>query len=168
MSKPSAPIAMTRYTRGMEWSDDGIVLSSRPHGETGLVASLLTRAHGRHAGFIHGGVSRKSRPIWQPGNVVEVAWRARLAEQLGNFTGEVREPHAARVLDDAVELAGLAAACAMADAALPEREPHPACSRASTPSSACSAIRAGRRSMSGWSSACCRSWASASTSRNAR
>jgi DNA repair protein RecO (recombination protein O) len=110
----------------MEWSDHGIVLSSRPHSETGLVASLLTRAHGRHAGFVPGGISRKSKPIWQPGNVVEVAWRARVAEQLGNFTGEVRESHAARVLDDAMELAGLASACAMVDAALPEREPHPA------------------------------------------
>ena len=84
----------------MEWTDHGIVLSTRPHGETGLVASLLTRAHGRHAGFIHGGVSRKARPVWQPGNVVEVAWRARLAEQLGNYSGELREPHAARALDD--------------------------------------------------------------------
>ena len=110
----------------MDWNDQAIVLSSRPHSETGLVASLLTRAHGRHAGFIHGGVSRKTRPIWQPGNVVDVAWRARLAEQLGNYTGELREPHAARVLDDAGELAGLAAACAVIDAALPEREPHPA------------------------------------------
>ena len=110
----------------MEWSDQGIVLSSRLHGETGLVASLLTHAHGRHAGFIPGGVSRKSKPIWQPGNVVEVAWRAKVAEQLGNFSGEVRESHAARVLDDPIELSGLAAACALADAALPEREPHPA------------------------------------------
>ncbi len=94
----------------MEWTDHGIVLSSRPHGETGLVASLLTREHGRHAGFIHGGVSRKARPVWQPGNVVEVAWRARVVDQLGNYTGELREPHAARVLDDASELAGLATA----------------------------------------------------------
>ncbi len=110
----------------MEWSDRGIVLSSRPHGESGLVASLLTHSHGRHAGFVPGGVSRRARPIWQPGNLVEVNWRARLAEQLGNYAGELREPHAARALDDAPELAGLVAACAMVDAALPEREPHPA------------------------------------------
>jgi DNA repair protein RecO (recombination protein O) len=110
----------------MEWSDQGIVLSSRPHSETGVIASLLTREHGRHAGFVPGGISRKTRPVWQPGNVVEVAWRAKVAEQLGNYTAEVRESHAARVLDDPMELAGLAAACAVVDAALPEREPHPA------------------------------------------
>jgi DNA repair protein RecO (recombination protein O) len=110
----------------MDWSDDGIVLTARPHGETGLVASLLTRAHGRHAGFVAGGVSRRARPTWQAGNVVEVHWRAKLADQLGNYTGELREAHAGRALDDAAELAGLSSACALADAALPEREPHPA------------------------------------------
>ena len=110
----------------MDWSDEAIVLSTRPHGESGLIASLLTRAHGRHAGFIPGGVSRRARPIWQLGNLVAVEWRARLAEQLGNYSGELREPHAARALDEATELAGLAAACALVDAALAEREPHPA------------------------------------------
>lgn len=110
----------------MEWSDRGIVLSSRPHGETGLVTTLLTRHHGRHAGFVAGGISRKSRPTWQSGNVVEVAWRARQLDQLGHYTGELREAHAARVMDDVVELAGLSAACALIDAALPDREPHAA------------------------------------------
>ena len=110
----------------MEWSDEGIVLSARPHGEGGMVVNLLTRDHGRHAGFVPGGGSRRARPIWQTGNVVEAAWRARLAEQLGNYSAELREPHAARAMDDAVELAGLSAACAVVDAALPEREPHPA------------------------------------------
>ncbi len=110
----------------MDWSDDGIVLTSRPHGETGLVVSLLTRAHGRHAGFVAGGVSRKARPTWQSGNVVEVAWRAKLSDQLGYYTGELREAHAARAMDNATELAGLSAACGLIDAALPEREPHQA------------------------------------------
>ena len=110
----------------MEWTDEGIVLSARLHGEGGLIATLLTRERGRHAGFVPGGASRKARPTWQPGNLVEVGWRARLAEQLGNFSAELRTPHAARVLDEAAALSGLAAACAVLDAALPEREPHPA------------------------------------------
>lgn len=110
----------------MDWSDEGIVLSARAHGENGLIASLLTREHGRHAGFVPGGASRRLRPTWQPGNVVAVEWRARLAEQLGNYSAELREPHAARVLDDAAALAGLAAVCALLESALPEREPHAA------------------------------------------
>ena len=110
----------------MEWSDEGIVLSARPHGEGGMVVSLLTRTHGRHAGFVAGGGAKRNRPVWQTGNVVEATWRARLAEQLGNFAGELREPHAARAMDVAAELAGLSAACAVIDSALPEREPHPA------------------------------------------
>lgn len=110
----------------MDWTDEGIVLATRPHGETGLIAWLLTRQHGRHAGFVPGGVSRRARPLWQSGNLLAVEWRARVADQLGNFAAEMREAHAARALDDAAQLAGLAAACAVLDGALPEREPHPA------------------------------------------
>ena len=61
------------YIDRMDWTDDGIVLAARPHGETGLVVSLLTRQHGRHAGFVAGGITRKSRATWQIGNEVEVA-----------------------------------------------------------------------------------------------
>ncbi len=110
----------------MDWTDLGIVLAARHHGETGLVVNLLTAEHGRHAGFVPGGVSRRSRPTWQIGNVVEVNWRAKIADQLGNYSGELREAHAARAMDNATELAGLSSACALVDEALPEREPHPA------------------------------------------
>ena len=34
----------------LEWQDSGIILSARPHGETGGVLSILTESHGRAAG----------------------------------------------------------------------------------------------------------------------
>jgi DNA repair protein RecO (recombination protein O) len=110
----------------VEWTEEGVLLASRSHGEAGLIVTLLTADHGRHAGFVYGGASGSQRPLWQPGNRLRVAWRGRVADQLGTFRGELVTAHAAHVLDDPLALAGLAAACATLDAALPEREPHPA------------------------------------------
>jgi DNA repair protein RecO (recombination protein O) len=108
----------------IEWSDEGIVLSARRHGESAAIVSLLTRGHGRHVGLVRGGGGRRARGLYEPGNRVTAAWRARLAEHLGHYACELAESRAARLLDDAVRLAGLTAATALVDAALPEREPH--------------------------------------------
>lgn len=108
----------------MEWLDQGILLGLRRHGEGAAVASLLTAAHGRHAGLIPGGFSRRHRGALQPGNRLQVIWRARLAEHLGNFAWELVEPLGTAWLEDPDRLAALAAACALAEATLPEREPH--------------------------------------------
>ena len=108
----------------IEWSDDGIVLSARRHGESGAIVSLLTRAHGRHAGLVLGGAGRRARGVYEPGNRVAATWRARLSEHLGHYACELAESRAAALLDDALRLAALSAAAAILDAALPEREPH--------------------------------------------
>ena len=107
----------------MDWTDQGIVLSARRHGESAAILSLLTAAHGRHAGLVRGGSSRRMRGILQPGNLLTVAWRARLEEHLGNFTVELQRNPSAAWLDDAARLAALSSACAIADQTLPEREP---------------------------------------------
>ena len=108
----------------MQWSDEGIVLSVRSHGETAAVAELFTRAHGRHAGLVHGGRSRKLRPILQTGNHVDAAWKARLSEHLGHITLELRHGYAAAALDDPLALTGLMSLAALVRL-LPERDPHP-------------------------------------------
>jgi len=109
----------------MEWSDEGIVLSARKHGENSVIAHVLTRAHGRHGGLVRGGTGKRARGIWMPGNRVQATWRGRLPEHLGAFTGELTEAIAAGHLNDPARLAALSAACAVTEAALPEREAHP-------------------------------------------
>jgi len=109
----------------MEWVDDGILLSARKHGENAAIVSLLTAAHGRHLGLVKGGGGRRMRGLLQIGNEVHATWRARLTEHLGAYTLELATARAAELLDDAGRLAALASACALAETALPEREPHP-------------------------------------------
>lgn len=108
----------------MNWSDEGIILSVRPHGETAAIAELFTRQHGRHPGLVYGGRSRRLRPVLQIGNHVDAVWKARLAEQLGHMTLELRRGYAAEAMDNPEALAGLTSLAALAHL-LPERDPHP-------------------------------------------
>jgi DNA repair protein RecO (recombination protein O) len=32
----------------MDWQDDGILLTTRPHGESSAIIEVLTAGHGRH------------------------------------------------------------------------------------------------------------------------
>ncbi len=110
----------------MEWEAPGIVLAARPYGEADALATVMTQAHGAHRGFVRGGLSRAKASTWQPGNLVQLRWVARLSDQLGQFTGELAHPGAALAMDNALSLAILASACAVAEGALTERDPHPA------------------------------------------
>jgi DNA repair protein RecO (recombination protein O) len=109
----------------MEWEAPAIVLDARPYGEADAVAAVMAEEHGVHRGLARGAQSRTRVALWQPGNLVQVRWVGRLAEQLGAFSAELIHPAAALVLDDPLALAMLTAACAVAEGALPEREPHP-------------------------------------------
>lgn len=107
----------------MEWTDRGIVLSARRHGESAVILSLLTAEHGRHAGLVRGGAGRRRRGVLQPGNLVAATWRARLEDQLGSFAVELQKNPSAAWLDDPARLSALSSACSIADQTLPEREP---------------------------------------------
>jgi DNA repair protein RecO (recombination protein O) len=109
----------------MEWTDTGIVLGARRHGEANAILELMTREHGRHLGLVRGGAGSRLKPVLQPGNAVMATWRARLDEHLGYFTVEGVDLRAASYLADAHAVFGvthLSALCRL----LPERDPHEA------------------------------------------
>lgn len=110
----------------MEWRDQGILLSSRRHGETSAIIEVFTEAHGRHAGVVRGGASRKIAPVLQPGAQLDLVWRARLEDHIGSYAVEPVRSRAAVSLADRQALAGLNAVTALLSFALPEREAHPA------------------------------------------
>jgi DNA repair protein RecO (recombination protein O) len=107
----------------MEWTDDGIVLGVRRHGESSAIVELLTRGHGRHLGLVRGGAGSRMRPLLQPGNSVSALWRARLDEHLGTYALEGTRMRAATLLGVSHAAYGVTHLAALARL-LPERDPH--------------------------------------------
>lgn len=108
----------------MQWSDEGIVLGVKRHGEASAILELMTREHGRHLGLVRGGSGRMMRPVLQTGNLVNAVWRARLDQHLGHYVVEGLNLRAASLLTKSHAVYGvthLAALCRL----LAERDPHP-------------------------------------------
>ena len=108
----------------MRWTDEGIVLGTKRHGEGNAILELMTRDHGRHLGLVRGGAGSRLRPVLQAGNQVSATWQARLDEHLGCYAVEGLDLRAASFLAAPYALYGmvhLAALCRL----LPERDPHP-------------------------------------------
>jgi DNA repair protein RecO (recombination protein O) len=106
------------------WREEGTLLSVRRHGETSAIVEVFTEGHGRHAGVVRGGSSRKLAPFLQPGAQLDVAWSARLDDHIGTFAVEPVKSRAAAVMGDGLALAGLNAMTALLCFTLPERESH--------------------------------------------
>lgn len=109
----------------MDFTEDAFVLAARSHGDTGVIVDLLTETHGRRAAYVAGGASRKMKPFLQPGARVVAEYRARTSEQLGSARLEPVGEGPSVLFDDPLALTGLAAAAAVVQGALPERESHP-------------------------------------------
>lgn len=107
----------------MEWRDEGIILGLRKHGETSVIAEVMTRAHGRHMGIVRGGRSRRLQPVLQPGNSVDLVWRARLDEHLGQYQVELLGSRAGRLMESALGVHGVQTMASLLRL-LPERDSH--------------------------------------------
>jgi len=107
----------------MQWTDEGIVLGVKRHGETSVILELMTHERGRHLGLVRGGAGTRLRGVLQPGNSLRATWRARLDEHLGHYVVEGVNLRAAGFLTAAHAVHGvthISALCRL----LAEREPH--------------------------------------------
>jgi DNA repair protein RecO (recombination protein O) len=109
----------------MQWTDEGIVLGVKRHGEANAILELMTREHGRHLGLVRGGAGSRMRPVLQAGNTVNAVWRARLDEHLGSYTIEGMRLRAATFFAASHAVYGVTHLAGLARL-LPERDPHPA------------------------------------------
>lgn len=106
----------------MDWRDQGILLSTRRHGESAAIIDVFTVLHGRHSGVVRGGAGRRIAPVLQPGAQLDVEWNARLEEHLGTYRVEPLRSRAAAALSGRLALAGLNTVTALLSFCLPERE----------------------------------------------
>ncbi len=107
----------------MQWTDEGIVIGVRRHGEASAILELMTREHGRHLGMVRGGFGTRMKPILQTGNSVSASWRARLDEHLGNYTVEGMRLRASNFFGASHAIYGVTHLAALMRL-LPERDPH--------------------------------------------
>jgi DNA repair protein RecO (recombination protein O) len=107
----------------MQWTDEGIVIGVRRHGEASAILELMTREHGRHLGLVRGGFGSRMKPILQTGNSVSASWRARLDEHLGNYAIEPLRQRASDFFGSPHAIYGVTHLAALMRL-LPERDPH--------------------------------------------
>ncbi len=109
-----------------------IVCSARPHGETGVVARLLTPGHGLVAAFVAGGRGRQLRPVLIPGNGVDAQITARGGSAMPGARLELTVSRG-QWMGEPLPAAAIGWVSALTSVALPERHPFPAIAEALSP-----------------------------------
>ncbi len=107
----------------MEWTGEGLLIGVRRHGESSVIAEAMVVGRGRQLGLVRGGRSSKQSAALQPGNTVQLTWRARLEDHLGAFTIELLQARAAELIADRRRLYLSQLVCEHLRL-LPERDPH--------------------------------------------
>lgn len=108
----------------MQLSATAIVCSTRPHGETGAVARLLTREAGLVAGYVAGARGRQLRPVLIPGNKVALEARSKSDSQLPFLRVELIDSRGPW-LGEPLAAAAIGWATTLAASTLPEQQPYP-------------------------------------------
>jgi DNA repair protein RecO (recombination protein O) len=107
----------------VEWTGEGLLIGVRRHGESSVIAEAMVVGRGRQLGLVRGGRSSKQSAALQPGNTVQLTWRARLEDHLGAFTIELLQARAAELIADRRRLYLSQLVCEHLRL-LPERDPH--------------------------------------------
>ena len=109
----------------MHLTAPAILVAARPHGETAVIARMLTEESGLVAAYVAGGRGRQLRPVVIPGNLVQADIRAKSDSQLPFARLELvtsRGPW----LSEPLPAAAIAWVTALTASVLPERNAYPA------------------------------------------
>ena len=82
------------------WDDEALILSSINYSETSLILKVFTHNHGVQKGFVRGAKSKKKSNIYEAGNLVNISYKSRTEDLLGNFLVDLISPSPLLYLND--------------------------------------------------------------------
>ncbi len=109
----------------MNWTDEGLLLSIKPHGERAAVIQVLTENKGLHAGLVQNAFSRKMNSTLQPSNQLCLNWSSRLEENLGIYKADLLRSRVDIFLSNKLALDVFNSISALCLSTLAERDPIP-------------------------------------------
>jgi len=108
---------MTTY-----WQDEGYLLSKNNFDENSLIIESFTLEHGKCAGIVYGGSSKKQKKNLQIGNKISLNWKAKGENRIGYFSTELIKPISPPFFDDKERAICILSACSILKILLPERQ----------------------------------------------
>jgi len=106
----------------MHWTDEGYLLSKSNFNENSIIIEVFTSTHGKYAGIVYGGSSRKQKGKFQIGNKILLNWKSKSENKSGYFTIELIKPVAPLFFDDKKKSICLLSATSILKILLPERQ----------------------------------------------
>jgi len=106
----------------MNWSDEGYLLSKSNFDENSIIIEVFTLTHGKYAGIVYGGSSRKQKRNFQIGNKILLNWKSKNENKSGYFSTELIKPIAPLFFDDKKRSICLLSATTILKILLPERQ----------------------------------------------
>ena len=106
----------------MYWKDEGYLLSKTNFDENSIIINTFTQNHGKYAGVVYGGSSRKQKKIFQIGNKVLLNWKSKSENKIGYFNIELIKAVSPFFFDDKKRSICVLAASTILKTLLPERQ----------------------------------------------
>ncbi|MBA1337489.1 MAG: DNA repair protein RecO (recombination protein O) [Pelagibacterales bacterium] len=106
----------------MHWTDEGYLISKRNYDENSIIIEAFTLDHGKCAGIIYGGSSRKKKRFFQIGNKIFLNWKSKSENRIGYFDTELLEAISPLYFDDKKKTTCILSATSILKILLPERQ----------------------------------------------
>lgn len=106
----------------MNWQDEGYLLSKHNYNENSIIIEAFTLRHGKYAGIVYGGSSRKQKRNFQIGNKIFINYISKGESRPGYFSTELIKPIAPLFFDDKKRSICLLSAASILKILLPDRQ----------------------------------------------